>query len=572
MLGPVLFEAADADKDKSLTRDELATRFGTWFDAWDADKDAALTDAELRDGFNAALPRPNFGGRGGGPGGGRGNQEPAKPGPRVSPADVKPVDKGVSLYDPGTLRTLFLDFDAADWESELADFRDTDVEVPAKLTVDGTELPNVGIRFRGMSSLGMVPEGRKRSLNVTVDFADKKQRLLGYKTLNLLNAHSDPTFLHTVLYFDIARRYIPTPKANFAKVVINGESWGVYTNAQQFNKEFVKEWFSNGDGARWKVKGSPGGRGGLEYLGEDPEPYKAIYGIKSPDVPQAWKDLIRLCRTLNETPPEQLEAALQPILDVDAALWFLALENVFINGDGYWVRASDYCIYQDTAGRFHVIPHDANETFGPGGGPGFGGGGPGGGGFGGGRQGGGRFGPGGPGGAPGAGGGDVVRGPRDGGPTTRPLGSGGGGGGGGGRGGLELDPLVGADDPSKPLRSKLLAVPALRERYLAHVKTLAEQWLDWEKLGPTVAQYRDLIGDEVAADTRKLESTEAFTAALSPDDAQPAAATEQPQPFGRSQMSLRQFAQRRREFLLKHPAIVALKTPQSRPDDKAKAD
>ena len=50
------------------------------------------------------------------------------------------------------------------------------------------------------------------------------------------------------------------------------------------------------------------------------------------------------------------------------------------------------------------------------------------------------------------------------------------------RGGLEIDPLVGLDDPSKPLRSKLLAVPALRAKYLAHVKELAEQWLDWTGL------------------------------------------------------------------------------------------
>ena len=61
--------------------------------------------------------------------------------------------------------------------------------------------------------------------------------------------------------FDIARRYIPAPKANFAKVVVNGESWGVYVNAQQFNKEFLKEWFpDDADGPRWKVRGSPGGR------------------------------------------------------------------------------------------------------------------------------------------------------------------------------------------------------------------------------------------------------------------------------------------------------------------------
>src|SRR6185503_13955272 len=69
------------------------------------------------------------------------------------------------------------------------------------------------------------------------------------------------------------------------------------------------------------------------------------------------------CRTLDQTPPEKLEEALSTILDVDRVLWFLALENVFINSDGYWTRASDYDLYEDPKGRFHVIPYDANETF-----------------------------------------------------------------------------------------------------------------------------------------------------------------------------------------------------------------
>jgi hypothetical protein len=47
-----------------------------------------------------------------------------------------------------------------------------------------------------------------------------------------------------------------------------------------------------------------------------------------------------------------------------------------------------------------------------------------------------------------------------------------------GAGGVELDPLVGADDTSRPLRSKLLAVPALRARYLKYVRDIAERWLD----------------------------------------------------------------------------------------------
>jgi hypothetical protein len=49
---------------------------------------------------------------------------------------------------------------------------------------------------------------------------------------------------------------------------------------------------------------------------------------------------------------------------------------------------------------------------------------------------------------------------------------------------VTLDPLVGIDDTSKPLRSKLLAVPALRARYLSYVREIAERWLDWQTLEP----------------------------------------------------------------------------------------
>jgi len=64
--------------------------------------------------------------------------------------------------------------------------------VPAKLTVDGKVYEDVGVRFRGASSFFMTPEGRKRSLNISVDLAHKGQRLGSYRTLELLNSHTDP--------------------------------------------------------------------------------------------------------------------------------------------------------------------------------------------------------------------------------------------------------------------------------------------------------------------------------------------------------------------------------------------
>ena len=181
-------------------------------------------------------------GRPGRGGFGPGNHEPTSAGVKLSVGDVKQYPEA-SLYAPQVLRTFFLRFESADWEKELADFKNTDVEVPATLTVDGKVYKDVGVHFRGASSFMMVGEGRKRSLNIALDYKNKDQALGGYHTLNLLNSHDDPTFLRTLLSYEIARDYIPAPKANLARVVINGESWGIYANAQQFNKDFVKEWF-----------------------------------------------------------------------------------------------------------------------------------------------------------------------------------------------------------------------------------------------------------------------------------------------------------------------------------------
>jgi hypothetical protein len=50
-------------------------------------------------------------------------------------------------------------------------------------------------------------------------------------------------------------------------------------NVQQFNKDFARDFFNTTHGARWKVAGSPNGRGGLEYLGEDVRDYELIYRV-----------------------------------------------------------------------------------------------------------------------------------------------------------------------------------------------------------------------------------------------------------------------------------------------------
>ncbi|HVY71266.1 MAG TPA: CotH kinase family protein, partial [Verrucomicrobiae bacterium] len=107
---------------------------------------------------------------------------------------------------------------------------------------------------------------------------------------------------------------------------------------------------------------------------------------------------------------------------------------------------------------------------------------------------------------------------------------------------VELDPLIDAKDDTKPLLSKLLAVPALRERYLGYVRDIARKWLDWEKLGPIARQYHELIAADVQADGRKLDSTEAFLKGMTEE-------VEADGPGG-TVISLKDFANQRRQYLL----------------------
>jgi hypothetical protein len=424
----------------------------------------------------------------------------------ISSKIIRPKEQA-DLYNEKILRTLYLRFPNADWYEELGDFYRTDVDVPADLVVDGKVYRSVGVRFRGSSSYFMLGHSEKKSLNIAVDYGVENQRLYGYKTLDLLNSHADPSFIRTILFSRIARQYIPAPKANFVKLVINGESWGIYINVQQFNKDFLREWFGTTEGIRWKVPPNRAGTAALTYLGSDPVQYEDSYQLKtkgglsskgSKVENEAWRDLIKLCEIFDKTPDEQLETELSALFDVDGALWYLALENVFIDNDGYFSRGSDYALYKDPHGRFHMIPHDSNETF--------------------------RY---------------VSGGGPNNWDSYEPM----------------LSPVAQENTDSLPVIKRLLAIPHLRARYLAHIRTIVKEWLDWEILGPMINDYITLIDEEVKADDKKLYDYDAFAS----NRGQVEEANDSGGGgwgFGpRSSPSLKRFITERREFLLEHPEI-----------------
>ena len=443
-------------------------------DQFDQDKDGKLTGPErdaalqMRGGGNASLmPAENL----------RDGVQSDVQASLSSAPDGSP-----SLYDAHTLRTIYLRFHHDNWYEQMNAFYRTDIEVPAALIVDGEVYAEVGAHFRGTSSYFTV-ESEKKSFNIAVDYGEVGQRLYGYKTLNLLNGHVDASFLREVLYNQISRDYIPAMKTNLVKLVINGENWGVYINLQQYNKDFLAEWFGTKGGIRWKV--GPGRGGALNYTGDDPATYQETYQLKTRNVENPWEGLIALCKMLDETTSDaELVEKLPSLLNIDQVLWQLAVSNVFMDDDGYIHKGGDYSIYQDVNGRFHLIPHDNNESL--------------------------RF----------------AREGR------------GGPGGGWSWGGLEngmVSPIAHEDNAARPLISRLLSTPEWRARYLAHVRTVADEWLNWEVLEPIIKEYQALIDTEVRQDDKKLYGYQEFATGVPAD--------------------LKRFVNERREHLRNHPEI-----------------
>ncbi|MBP8910488.1 MAG: CotH kinase family protein [Phycisphaerae bacterium] len=384
---------------------------------------------------------------------------------------------GADLYDEGVLAVLELRFPQSNWYTLLTNNYQSKTDLAATLTVDGVVYEGVGVRFRGNTSYQMVRNSQKKSFNISIDYTFPDQRLMGYKTLNLLNCNNDATFMREVLYSNMCRRQVPSAKANFVRLVINGENWGGYANVQQLNAQFLNDWFASNDGTQWRGDGmgamgggntggvTPGGGGvtpirrsvgdigiaeggvttgvaALTWQGANVAPYQSAYELKSTHQADPWASLIRTCDVLNNTPLAQLPDKIESVLNVDGALWFCAFEIIFADDDGYVnKRGSDYGLYYEPeTGRIHLMQYDGNECMGA---------------------------------------------------TTWPI-------------------FYRADDSSVPIMNRLLSIPKYRQRYLAHVRTILNTHFTTDLLNAKIDAYRALIEAEVAADTKKLYTTQEF--------------------------------------------------------------
>jgi spore coat protein CotH len=184
----------------------------------------------------------------------------------------------VGLYNPSNADTIQLIFSSPDYWSVMLKNHYQKTDLPASFIYKGKQYDSAGVRFKGMTSYNMV-QGKKKSFNITLDYAGK-QSIDGYTTLNLHNFAEDPSMMREYLYYLLERKHTPAAKASYVVLMINGQSHGIYLNVQQLDKQFAKEWFGDAKATRWRAESSRGM--GRDSMGMPPMGMRP-FGQRPPD-------------------------------------------------------------------------------------------------------------------------------------------------------------------------------------------------------------------------------------------------------------------------------------------------
>ena len=192
----------------------------------------------------------------------------------------------------------------------------------------------------------------------------KGQTYQGLQRLCIRNygISSDAAMLHEPVTNAMGRLAgLPTTRAAFAGVALNGEPERLYVICEAIDETYLDSTFDYGRGVMYKAEVNSS----LNYKGDDPSAYASSFSQETRENDADMGPLIALARFLTESDEATFEAELPQRLDVEAFATYLALNALLVNTDSMVGMSNNYYLYyDDQAGFFTLLMWDANESLG----------------------------------------------------------------------------------------------------------------------------------------------------------------------------------------------------------------
>jgi CotH kinase protein/Secretion system C-terminal sorting domain len=364
-----------------------------------------------------------------------------------------------NFYAEDTIQEIhvFISNPAWDFQMDTAKMGQAGYTFADSVIVNGVKFDSVGVRYKGNSSYDSA--SKKNPWHLELDHF-KPQDYAGVKDIKLSNMYKDPSLIREFIAYKFAHKCMKSARANFAKLFVNGNYIGIYTNVQQLNNAWAKD--NIGSDGQAIIKCNPTSIPGLttksnfkKSTTHDSASYAPYYEMKSA---HSFQTVLNLIDSINSS------TNLRTSTNIDGTLWMLAFNDVFANLDSYTgVFAQNHYAFKDNYNRFHSIIWDLNMCFG----------------------------------------GFPYLGNQNTSLSAQNI---------NGLKNLSLFPHNG--DTYWPLINRVYADPELKREYLGHIKTLSN-WID--SASTWIAQAHSLIDTAVQADSNLAYGYATFNNALTTD-------------------------------------------------------
>lgn len=277
-------------------------------------------------------------------------------GPDDTDTDTGETDSGPddalayeALFDPDEVQRIDLELS----EEALAALRaDPDTYVEGTFVHDGNRVEEVGVKLKGGASTFEDLDG-KPSFRLRLDEFEGGQDYGGLDRLNLHNMKADPAQAREVAaYWVLAAAGVVAPRANFAEVWVNGESYGVYANVEEMDGAFLARRYGDATGDFWEADD------GADLTPAGVDHYALVSG-------EGDTVALDAARRQVQTGEGAFYDVADDVIDMGQFLDFWAWQIALGNEDGYPYELDDHALYADPAvsGRFTWLHGGLDETW-----------------------------------------------------------------------------------------------------------------------------------------------------------------------------------------------------------------